>query len=72
MFSFFGREILPSQSHPIWRRVGINPQTPHQSENDVSPAPDDPHPPGTQDRNEYSRWDSEIADDMVLDHPNLT
>jgi hypothetical protein len=74
MFSFFGRQILPSQSHPIWRRVGINPQTPRQDERHVvlSPAPCDPHPPETQDRNDYAPHNPDAGNDMALDSPNQT
>ncbi|KAL6233008.1 hypothetical protein BDW75DRAFT_242400 [Aspergillus navahoensis] len=73
IFSFFGREILPSQSHPIWRSVGTNPQT-RQSESDMvlSPAPCDPHLPGTQGRNEHSQRDHDTESDMALDRPYRT
>ncbi|GIC88099.1 uncharacterized protein Aud_004490 [Aspergillus udagawae] len=74
MFSFFGRGILPSQSHPIWRRVGNNPQTPRQNESDIvsSPVACDPQPSGTPDRNGYSARDSGTGNDMALDIPNPT
>ncbi|KAE8389529.1 hypothetical protein BDV23DRAFT_184283 [Aspergillus alliaceus] len=74
MFSFFSREILSSQSHPIWRRVGTNPQTPYHDESHVvlSPAPCDPHPPETQGRNEYAQRNPDAGNDMALDSPNPT
>ncbi|GFF59604.1 conserved hypothetical protein [Aspergillus lentulus] len=74
VFSFFGRAILPSQSHPIWRRVETNPQSPRQNESDIvsSPVACDPHPSGTPDRNEYPERDSDAGNDMALDIPNPT
>ncbi|KAB8239018.1 uncharacterized protein BDW43DRAFT_305903 [Aspergillus alliaceus] len=74
MFGFFSREILSSQSHPIWRRIGTNPQTPYHDESHVvlSPAPCDPHPPETQGRNEYAQRNPDAGNDMALDSPNPT
>ncbi|KAH3301496.1 hypothetical protein KXV19_009030 [Aspergillus fumigatus] len=74
MFSFFGREILPSQSHPIWRRVGIYPQAPRHDESHVvlSTAPSDPHPSENQDRNEYAQRNPGAGNGIVLDSPNPT
>ncbi|KAH2461410.1 hypothetical protein KXW54_004011 [Aspergillus fumigatus] len=74
VFSFFGRRILPSQSHPIWRRVGINPQTPRHDESHVilSPVTRSPHPAETQDRNEYAQHNADAGNNMALDSPNPT
>lgn len=72
VFSFFGRRILPSRSHPIWRRVATKPQSPRQNESDMvsSPVACDPHPPGTPDRNEHPEQHPDAGHDMALDSPN--